>query len=115
PPHRAASAVLAFGVRCEHFSAAFTERDEIADPFDHGCESLLRAQPILPLEAEGQAEEVNLRDVGPGALAVEVVEVREEAVAGGVRLEELELKRVLQPLRLSRPVRVVDDLVGEGG
>src|SRR5262249_41311671 len=109
----AAASVFALGVGREDLSPALRQRHVVAEPFHDRSQTLLLPQSIFPLEAEGQAEEVDLCDVGSATLAVEVVEVREEAVAGRVELEELELERVRQPLRLSRPSRVVDDLVRE--
>jgi hypothetical protein len=109
------AAVLALRVRREDVPAAEAERDVVAETLDHRRQTFLVAQTIFALEAEGQAEVVDLRDVLPVPLPVQLVQVVEEAVAGGVDAEELELQRVLQPLRLPRPGRVVDDLVGEGG
>ena len=47
------------------------QRDIVPETLDHGSQTLLLTQSIFPLEAEGQAEEVNLRDVGAVALPVE--------------------------------------------
>src|SRR6185503_4129077 len=96
----AGAGVLALGVGREDLTAALLHGDVVAEPLDDLLQTLLVAQPVLALEPQCETQEINLGDVVAPASAVQVVEVHEEAIAGGVDAEELELQRVTEPLRL---------------
>ena len=112
-PNGTASAVLAFSIGREGVADTHRQGNVVAHAFHHRPKTILGAESELPLKAERQAEKIDLRDVIATALRVQRVEPLEKTVTRGVLLKELQLERIVQPLRPTGPVRVVDDLVGE--